>query len=365
MCDNKSVLEKAERILISNIYTQKGYLWDGYRMITPGKGKFKGIWNWDTAFHALGMIDFDKEIAKEQILGFLSFQKENGLLPDVIWENNGIEDHFTKPPVMAYAACEVFKATNDLEFLKAVYPKLVLNEEFWVKNRKYKDLFHYDADKSNEERYLVWVGYESGWDNSPRWDNEPQNCWAIDLNCFMVLTYRSLSYMADVLGYNKCQWDQKEKELCENIEKHLWNEKLNSYTDYNFKSEKHINVLTPASFMPLFSKVASNERAKLMNDIAVKHFLPGMPTVSYNDASYGRDYWRGPTWLNVAYFATKGLYDYGFVDTANIIRSQIIQWVADDGDCVHENYDSKTGEGLCCDHFSWSCVFIRKFILDF
>ena len=102
-----------------------------------------------------------------------------------------------------------------------------------------------------------------------------------------------------------------------------------------------------------------------MNEIAKDHFLPGMPTVAYDDPTYCNNYWRGPCWLNVAYFAAKGLKDYGFIETAETVKETILDWVYNDGDYVHENYNAKTGEGLYAAYFSWSCVFVRQFIINF
>ncbi len=367
----ETLLSKTERILKSNIYTQGNYPWGKYRLISPNKGDFPdgfpGVWNWDTAFHAEAMLEFDKDIAKEQIIGFLNFQKENGLLPDVVFENGDIEDRFSKPPVMAAAALKVYKDTEDIGFLKAVYPKLVLNAEFWENERLNGGLFHYDADCDHSDKKLCYklVGFESGWDNSPRWDNEPYNYYTVDLNCYMVTMYRALSEMAKILGEDSGEWDRKEKALCENIENRLWDEEKGVYADYNFKSRKFSSVLSPASFMPLYIGTASKERAEKMNETAKRDFLPGMPSVSYNDPSYSNDYWRGPCWLNVAYFAAKGLKDYGFTETADTVKDTILGWVYNDGEFVHENYDAKTGYGLKVKNFSWSCVFVRKFIKEF
>ena len=48
--------ERAYDILNDNIYpADGGYLWSPYRCLTPGNNKFKGIWNWDSAFHAIGL----------------------------------------------------------------------------------------------------------------------------------------------------------------------------------------------------------------------------------------------------------------------------------------------------------------------
>lgn len=359
------ILKKAERILRANCYPPNRYKWGKYRMISPSKGYFLGIWNWDSAFHAIGMIDFDIEIAKEQIEGFLQFQKADGLLPDVIWEDGRIVDAYSKPPVMAYAAFKVYEACGDTEFLKKVYPKLVLNEKFWSEKRFHNGMFHYDADRSDgcdDKQYNLRVGYETGWDNSPRWDGGPQNLWPVDLNCFMVMTYRSLSEMAKVLNLGFEEWLNKEKRLTANIEKYLWNERLNAYTDYDFVKNTSSDVLSPASFMPLFIEISSKERARDMDIIARKHFLPGMPTVAYDNPEYSTHYWRGPCWINTAYFAAKGLKNYGFNETAETVKNTVLEWLYKDGDTFHENYNSKTGEGQNNPDFSWSCVFAREFI---
>ncbi len=363
------LLDKAERTLKANIYPPNKFLWGKYRMISPSPTEgFTGIWNWDAAFHAIGMLDFDHEIAKEQILGFCQFQTEDGMFPDAILESGYIEDRLCKPPVMASAAAKVYKYTGDMDFLKEIYPKLVKNEAFWVNKRLHDGMFHYDSDKSRMkdfEEYKKYAAFESGWDNSPRWDDEPFNCWAIDLNCYMVMTYRALAYMAGELGEDKAVWEEKEKELTELIENRLWNEELKSYTDYNFNKGEYVEALSPASFMPLFIGIAPCERADCMNEIAKKHFLPGMPTIAYDHPEYSTKYWRGPCWLNVAYFAAKALKDYGYTETAETVRNTILDWVYNDGEYIHENYNSTTGEGLYVSHFSWSSVFVRKFILDF
>lgn len=364
-----ALLKKAKDILYGNIYTKSGYLWDGYRMISPSMGDFLGVWNWDSAFHAIGMIPYDMDMAKEQIEGFLEFQKDDGFLPDVIFERGVIADTYSKPPVMIYSAYRVYEAAKDDEFLKRVYPKLLKNIGFWERERCINGLFHYDADKEGctDEEFAKRVRFESGWDNSPRWDNgDTHELWAIDLNCYMIMAYRAMGCMSAALGGDDNEWKAKADRLAGLIEENLWNDELNSYTDRNFVTGAFSDVLTPASFMPLYVGTAPRERAEIMEDTAKKHFLPGMPTVAYTDPRFDeRAYWRGPCWLNTAYFAAKGLKNYGFDATADTIRDTVLGWVCEDGDRVHENYNAVTGEGMCSDHFSWSCVFVREFLENF
>lgn len=362
---NSELLKRTEEILLKNMYEPEGHPWSPYRCITPGKDWFRGIWNWDSAFHAIGMARINPELARESILGFLQFQREDGFLPDVIWEDGKIVDWLSKPPVFAYACEIVYNADNNLDFLKEVYPKLKLNAEWWYKNRYCDGLFYYDAENKESDEYMQSVKYESGWDNSVRWDTGITNKWAIDLNCFMVMFMRSMSFIASRLEMSEdcALWKSRAGDIEKLINERLWDDEHKYYADADRSTGKISDVLTPASFMPLFIKIASGERAEHMRVLAETRFKKKMPTVVFDDPEYSNDYWRGPTWLNTAYFAIMGLKNYNFA-VADEIREGILDMCAKNTDGIYENYDSTAGKGLCCDHFSWSCVFIRELILD-
>lgn len=116
----------------------------------------------------------------------------------------------------------------------------------------------------------------------------------------------------------------------------------------------------------LYLGIASKEQAECMRIIAEdkNKFNHKMPTVSFDNPEYSNDYWRGLTWLNVAYFAAKGLKNYGY-SVADKIKENILDMCYNEKRGIFENYDSITGEGHGCEHFSWSCVFIIEFVLDF
>ena len=375
------ILDKASRILIQNIAPNKeGVLWNPYRAITPsmtekpnkpGRVYFGGIWNWDSAFHMIGVSRFDKKLAHEQMEAFFLFQKENGLLPDVITlpeYGNKIMDQYSKPPVWAWATEQLDKRQPDIEFLKKMYPKLVKNESFWRTERYNSEdgLFFYSTTEQGENRDL-YIRWESGLDDSIRFDGgNIEYLYPIDLNCFMVMFYRSMASIASVLQKEteSLIWRSKAEALSVLINQKLWDAENHWYADANRYTGKVSSVLTPASFMPLYIAIASDAQAQSMRDIAVERFDSKMPTVSFDNPSYSNDYWRGPTWLNVAYFAAKGLKHYGF-SVAEDIKDSILNMCFADTRGIFENYDSKTGKGLCCNHFSWSAVFILEFILNF
>lgn len=358
---------RAYDILMGNVYApDAGYLWSPYRCLTPGNNKFRGIWNWDSAFHAIGLARWDTELSKESILGFLKFQKADGLLPDVIRENGEIVDAYSKPPVFAWATEILYNRGADIDFVREVYPRLALNALWWESNRCDRGLFFYDSADKENEKYLLHVQYESGWDNSPRWDAPANEYWAVDLNCLMILAYRSLGKIALILGNEEeaKNWDKKETALTSLVNEKLWSREHRWYSDAHRFTETVSKTLSPASFMPLYARIASEDQAEAMCRIAEENFKGKMPTVSFDNPAFSDDYWRGPTWLNVAYFAAKGLKNYGFA-VADTIRESILDMCDSDKNGIYENYNSITWKGQYCNRFGWSCVFILEFLLNF
>jgi putative isomerase len=336
--------------------------WRPLRGICPSPSVYRGVWSWDAAYHAMAISHWDARLAREQIQVLLDRQLPSGMFPDVVWEKaeDGIVDGFGKPPLLPWACAIVDRRSPDKDYLKRVYPKFVANATFWERDRGgAKDgLFHYGGQQPN---------LEAGWDNSVRWDNGCENLWTIDLNCYMVMAYRSLAYMADRLSLpdERQKWLDKAEALGKRINDNLWSDADHAYLDRDRKSKKFSGVLTPASFMPLYVKIATPERAKAMHDLAKdpQKFSPGFPCVAYDNAKFKSDiFWRGPTWANISYMALKGLKRYGYSETAQAGRERLLAWCDENRDHLWEYYDSKSGKGKGAPQYGWTAAFMIEFI---
>ena len=292
------ILDKASRILIQNVApNNEGVLWNPYRAITPsmtpipnkpGRVYFDGIWNWDSAFHMVGVSNFDKRLSQEQMEAFFLFQKENGMLPDVIrlpQRNNQIMDQYGKPPVWAWAMEILDRRQPDDGFLKKMYPRLVKNEAFWRTERYNAEdgLYYYSTSEQGEMRdtYIRW---ESGLDDSIRFDGENiEALYPIDLNCFMVSFYKSMRYLALRQGLKDDAeiWSVRENELTEKIMTTLWSETDQCFFDWDHDKKAFVRVITPAIYMPLWVGIATEEQAAAMEKYAAdpSKLYPCMPTV--------------------------------------------------------------------------------------
>ena len=362
------LLERAVNVLESNTYDEGTYPWSPYVCISPCKGRFNGIWNWDSAFHAMAVSRWNPSLAWDCIMGFTKYQLDNGMFPDVIFENGDVVDKFSKPPVLPWVTAIVYSRDRNLDNLRELYTRFVKNEHFLRSSRICDGLFYYGAQDKTDDKYEKRASFESGWDDSVRWDKTASGWWPIDLNCYMVMFYRSMAFMARELelideAYN---WERREIEMRVLINERLWDPDNKYYADTDRFTGKQSDVLTPASFMPLFAEIAPPTYALAMNKLAIdkSKFDSRMPTVTFDNPQFSQTYWRGPTWLNTAFFAAKGLKNYDF-PVAYKIRDTILNWCIKEQNGIFENYDSITGKGLYCNNFSWSAAFIIEFLLNF
>lgn len=363
-CEYLSLLERAYDNIMANVQGGKTP-WAPYRGICPGRdGYFAGIWNWDTAFHATCVSRWDTELAKECLLAFMQFQCDSGMYPDVIRQNGELFAGASKPPVMADAVLLTYERDGDISFLKKCFDSLKKNLIFWETRRCEEGLFVYGAETDDEKNLDLYARWESGWDDSVRWDKGILNLYPIDLQCYMISFYRAMIKTAEILGENASDWQSKEKLLSQKVNDLFFDKEKGIYADI-FKSDKiKSDVYSPASFMPLYIGIAPKNYAESCAAFAKEHFYPAMPTVAYDNPNYVGDYWCGHTWLNVAYFAIKGLKNYGFSQSADGMKKTLLSFVDKNKNEIYEKYDADSGEGKGCPCFSWSSTFIIELILN-
>jgi len=362
-----ALVKRAQSTLLGNLVT--GTAWAPYQGIMPALGTYRGVWNWDSAFHSVGLALWDPKLARDQIRILFDKQLPTGALPDVIFEDGRIVTDFTKPPVMGWAIAVVDRRSPDADFLKSIYPKLIRLGEFFEQHRGGdKDgLFFYGG---------AHAGMDSGWDNAIRWDGgyidskpDEKRLWAVDLNCYMVSHYRSLAIIArrigDRVGVKK--WVGKAEKLAKQINDRLWDDAIGAYVDRDRVTHANGPALSPVAFMPLFAHIAPPDRAARLAKLAADptKFYPGMPCAAYDTPGFdSKGYWRGPTWVNVAFFAIKGLRDYGYSDLADMMRSKVVGWMEQNEDSLYEYYDSRSGKGLGARDYGWTSTFALSFVFD-
>nr|WP_242661085.1 hypothetical protein [Flavobacterium johnsoniae] len=116
----------AEGLKHSGIFPSYHYEW------------FNGFWAWDSWKHAAAVVNYDPDLAKNQMRAMFDYQEPNGFIPDCVYRDTLIEPNNyrnTKSPLAAWAILEIYKKTKDKNFLNEFYPKLKKYHEWRTRPR--------------------------------------------------------------------------------------------------------------------------------------------------------------------------------------------------------------------------------------
>src|SRR3990167_10817091 len=93
-----------------------------FQYTVPSPDTYPYQWLWDSCFQAIILTHFNVTDAKKEILSLISAQFDNGMIPHMVyWKPQDIKDYelikwgkegtssLTQPPMVAYAAWEIFQ----------------------------------------------------------------------------------------------------------------------------------------------------------------------------------------------------------------------------------------------------------------
>ncbi|MFF9144939.1 RICIN domain-containing protein [Streptomyces sp. NPDC014861] len=366
-----------------------------------------GYWPWDSFKEAVGTATFSPELAKSVVRAQFEHQiasgNERGMLPDVTGfrePSTGTGHHNlrnTKPPLAGWAVSEIYKTDADKDFLAEIYPKLVAEHAWWMRNRDHdrNGVLEYggtaEHNKTVEDARLS-AAWESGMDDEPRFDfgnglealkntdssgnhiGWSLNQESVDLNAFMAKNNRALSDIATALGRTdeaKSFADQA-AHLDHKIRTTMYDPASGFFYDTRLGTGKPLTVNGKGieGMVPLFSGSATYEQANetrkaLLDPEQFNTHVP-FPPIPRNHPSYDPDsYTRGSAWPDQVSFGVTGLESYGFGSDAHALRTKLFAnayGLLDGDEPIWEKYDSATGAGNNTGNFSWSAAGILKLV---
>lgn len=378
---------------------------------------FVGMWAWDTWKQAVATSRFDPELGKNNIRALFDHQitaddnirpQDKGAIIDAVFYNKdeyrgedggNWNERNSKPPLAAWSVWNVYKATNDIEFLKEMYPKLVDYHNWWYTNRdhdkngiaEYGAMVHHLND--SEEAIILAAAWESGMDNATRFDQEGYgandvgtkvfenkdengrligysiNQESVDLNSYLYAEKGFLKSMAEILGeYNDAKkFEQEATYIKSYISENMFDRETGFFYDLQINdngTQKKLLVNRgkgAEGWLPLWANMASEYQAKCVKDNMIDEnkfntYIP-LPTASRDNPKYNpQKYWRGPVWMDQALYGIEALQNYGYYNEAYKLSSKMFdncEGLLSNG-AIRENYNPESGVGLHTKNFSWS-----------
>ncbi|MEZ4797274.1 MAG: trehalase family glycosidase [Flavobacteriaceae bacterium] len=346
---------------------------------------FNGFWSWDSWKHAVGLSYYDLRLAKEQVKLMFKFQNEDGFVADCVYRDTTIEAHNyrdTKPPLSAWAVAKIYKKDKDLEFVKYMYPKLKKYHYWWYNKRDHDQdgLCEYGSTDGS----LVAAKWESGMDNAIRFDDSKilkneEGAYSldqesVDLNAYLYAEKLFLEELAEALNLNDASQYMSEAEtLKSKIQTQFYNEEDGWFYDTNLDGTQFIKGEGSEGWTTLWANAATQQQAKAVKDKMMNpnKFFTKVPfqTMSADHEKFDplKGYWRGPNWLDQAYFGVKGLRNYGYNEEADKATIEILEGaegLLGKGKSIRENYHPLTGEGLHAQNFSWSAAHVIMLLMN-
>jgi putative isomerase len=198
---------------------------------------------------------------------------------------------------------------------------------------------------------------------------------SVDLNAYLCEEKRYLSLITKELSLSakSDQYQEEYSKLKEDIQTAFWNEEMGWFCDLSLETKEPLQIYGAEGWIPLWTNLAKPEQAvavaqTMLDTTKFATYIP-FPTLTadHPDFKPNHGYWRGPVWLDQAYFAIEGLRNYGYDDEALQFSKNLfdrLEGLKNADDPIRENYHPHIGEGMESKHFSWSAAHLMMLLTE-
>lgn len=348
------ILSHALKGLLFNATVGQGEL-EGYVSAYPSRGTYPTHFLWDSCFQNLALEYLNPRLARDSMLLFAQNIRADGKFPQFLCSTWG-RPHETQPALIGWASMRLIDAgLADDAFLARMYEALSRNNRWWLSQRM--------------TRFGVLVcphGLETGQDDSPRFDGGP--VLAVDMNSYLYSQLCAVRRMAELLGRTEeaADWQAEAGALAAAMVDVLYDPETNFFYDADPVTGKRLPLISGSGFLPLWAGIDIGQSRA--HDMITTYLLDPtrfwgrvpLPCIAYDQPQYRQDgWWRGPTWMSLAWLLVEMLEHYGFAEEYRHVCRVFRDMITSDGN-LRELFDSQTGAGLGAFDQGWTAAVYVK-----
>ncbi len=414
-------VEEAKKILLGN---RK----DGYTLPTNNK-LYPAQWNWDSAFIALGYSHFNLDFSITEIETLLDGQWDDGMVPHILFhekDTSYFPNHttwkcgknipssgITQPPVIAIILKKIIENNQLNEDQNSRILKIL------IKIKKYHEWFIKFRDPNKTGLVSILHPWESGYDNSPIWDepmsnilvdkdlnyqrrdlevsNSDERPLKKDYDRYVTIRdqFRDVNYDPNKLyelsifnvvdvGFNSL-FLKANKDLVKLLKKFKLNyDELDFFISkseseiiklYNYDSDEFVSkdlntnkdILIPSitNYFTLIADLKNDKLNKKIINNLKNHNLNKkyiFSTIKSDHQTFEeKRYWRGPVWINCNWLIYEGIKNKD-KEYSIKIKNETISLIENKG--FHEYYSCNDGSVMGANNFSWSAALYLDLVMQ-
>lgn len=218
--------------------------------------------------------------------------------------------------------------------------------------------------------YLLELGKKHGYDGPGIAEESPFLIQDSLINAILIKSNESLIRLGKEWGFDTGEIEEWQQQSLKAYKEKLWSEELNCFVTYDARIDKPILAREIGGVFSVFAGIPNQEQAQKINDYLMQlHHNNYFICPSYDVESPlfdSKRYWRGPVWPQMNWMIYRGLKDYGFNDTAEIVKSDLLELVSRLG--FYEYFEAQKSvvdtidKGYGGDNFSWTASSIIDLI---
>lgn len=217
-------------------------------------------------------------------------------------------------------------------------------------------------DKYDRYVFLLELGKKYNYDGKQIAEESPFLVQDTMMNAILIKSNESLIEIANDLNIDSEEVKEWQTLSKSNYDEKFWNEDLGTYVGYDLRYEKQMNYREIGGLIPLFAQIPDDTKAAKLNaylqELSNRDYYL-CPSFDVDSPLFdSKRYWRGPIWPQMNWMIYNGLINYGYDNTAEIVKSDLNTLIHRLG--FYEYFESQKkvvetlSKGYGGDNFSWT-----------